>query len=90
MHNFNGFIKKYNIDKQLDCSVINTENILIVNTIDHRITVYGWPDNRVCVEDKITGINKIKTFGPTKTDQCENYLKSHLKLIGAEFPEEDE
>ena len=89
MHNFNEFIKKYNIDKQLDCIVIATENILIVNTIDYRITAYGWPDNRVCVEDKITGINKIKRFGPAKTDYCENYLKSQLKLIGAELPEEE-
>lgn len=89
MHNFSEFIRKYNIDKQFDCSVIATENILIVNTIDYRVTVYGWPDNRVCVEDKITSLNKIKRFGPTKTDQCENYLKSHLQLMGAEFPEEE-
>jgi hypothetical protein len=89
MHNFSEFIRKYNIDNQLDCSVIATENILIVNTIDYRVTVYGWPDNRVCVEDKITGLNKIKRFGPTKTDKCENYLKSQLKLMGAEFPEEE-
>jgi hypothetical protein len=89
MYNFSEFTKKYNIDKQLDCEVIATESILIVNTIDYRVTVYGWPDNRVCVEDKITGINKIKRFGPTKTDQCENCLKSYLKIIGVEFPEEE-
>ena len=90
MYNFSEFIKKYNIDKQLDCIVIDTEDILIVDSIDYRITVYGWPDNRVCAEDKITGINKIKRFGPAKTDLCEIYLKSCLKIMGAEFPEEEQ
>mgnify|MGYP000886075933 FL=1 len=90
MYNFSEFIKKYNIDKQLDGEVIATESILIVNTIDYRITVYGWPDNRVCVEDKITGINKIKRFGPTKTERCENYLKSCLSIMRVEFPEEEQ
>lgn len=88
MYNFNEFVKKYNIDEQVDCTVIVTENILIVNNIDYRITTYGWPDNRVCVEDKITGINKIKRFGPTNAEHCENYLKSCLENVGVKFPEE--
>lgn len=90
MFYFKDYVTKYNIDNQLPHSkIIAGYSVLVIDTLDYRITVYGWPDNRVTVANKITGVNTIKRFGPNGRDECESYLKSLLENFGVEFPEEE-
>lgn len=87
---FKDYVKHYNIDNQLpDYTVIATNSYLMIDGIDFRISVYGWPDNRVSVSDKIGGVNTIKRFGPEGHIKCMTYLKSRLEVLGVDFPEED-
>lgn len=88
---FKDYVKQYNINNQLpDYAVIATNSYLMVDGIDFRVSVYGWPDNRVAVSDKIGGVNTIKRFGPKGNIKCKAYLKSCLEVLGADFPEEEE
>ena len=90
MFYFKEYVKKYNIDNQLSSDVVfATNSYLMVNGIDYRVCAYGWPDNRVTVANKITGVNTIKRFGPHGRDKCESYLRSRLEILGVEFPEEE-
>lgn len=87
---FKEYVKRYNIDNQLpNCTVLATSSYLMIDGIDFRVSVYGWPHNRVAVSDKISGVNTIKRFGPNGRDKCEAHLKSCLEILGVDFPEEE-
>lgn len=87
---FKDYVKRYNIDNQLpDYIVIATNSYLMIDGTDFRVSVYGWPDNRVAVSDKISGVNTIKRFGPEGNTKCMAYLKSRLEVLGVDFPEEE-
>lgn len=87
---FKDYVKQYNIDNQLpDYIVVATNSYLMVDGIDFRVSVYGWPDNRVAVSDKISGVYTIKRFGPKGHTKCEDHLKSCLEALGVDFPEEE-
>lgn len=88
---FKDYVKQYNIDNQLpNYIVVATNNYLMVDGIDFRVSVYAWPDNRVAVSDKISGVNTIKRFGPKGGIKCKAYLKSCLEVLGVDFPEEEQ
>ena len=88
---FKDYVKQYNIDSQLpDYIVVATNSYLMVDGTDFRVSVYGWPDNRVMVSDKIGGVNTIKRFGLEGHSKCKAYLKSCLEVLGVDFPEEEE
>lgn len=90
MFYFKDYVTRYNIDNQLSYYKITArDNILAIDGLDYRICVYGWPDNRVTVANKITGVNTIKRFGPHGRDKCESYFRSCLEILGVEFPEEE-
>ncbi len=90
MYYLQDYVMKHNIDNQLPNDIVfATENYLLVDTPDYRACVYGWPDNRVTIANKITGINTIKRFGPSGRDKCECYLRSYLEYLGVNFLEED-
>lgn len=90
MFYFKDYVTRYNIDNQLPYYKLTArDNILVIDGFDYRICVYGWPDNRVTVANKITGVNTIKRFGPHGHDKCESYLRSCLEILGVEFPEEE-
>nr|DAY34410.1 MAG TPA: hypothetical protein [Caudoviricetes sp.] len=87
---FKDYVTRYNIDNQLPYYKITArDNILVIDGLDYRICTYGWPDNRVTVANKITGVNTIKRFGSHGRDKCESYLRSCLEILGVEFPEEE-
>lgn len=87
---FKDYVKQYNIDNQLPhYIVVATNSYLMVDGIDFRVSVYGWPDNRVTVTDKIGGVNTIKRFGSKGGTKCKAYLKSCLEALGVDFPEEE-
>lgn len=84
------YVTRYNIDNQLPYYKFTArDDILVIDGSDYRICVYGWPDNRVTVANKITGVNTIKRFGATGRNKCESFLKSRLEVLGVEFPEEE-
>lgn len=88
---FKDYVKQYNIDNQLpDYIVIATNTYLMVDGIDFRVSAYGWPDNKVLVSNKISGVNTIKRFGPNGNIKCKEHLKSCLEVLGVDFPEEEE
>nr|DAT97650.1 MAG TPA: hypothetical protein [Caudoviricetes sp.] len=90
MFYFKDYVTRYNIDNQLPhYKIIARDNILLIDGPDYRICTYGWPDNRVTVANKITGVNTIKRFGATGRNMCETFLKSCLEVLGVEFPEEE-
>lgn len=90
MFYFKDYVTRYNIDNQLPYSKITArDDTLVIDAFDYRICTYGWPDNRVTVANKITGINTIKRFGPLGHDKCESYLRSCLEILGVEFSEEE-
>lgn len=90
MFYFKDYVTRYNIDKQLPYYKITArDDILVIDGLDYRICAYAWPDNRVTVANKITGVNKIKRFGPQGRDKCESYLRSRLEILGIEFSEEE-
>ena len=83
MYHFRGFVEKYNIDKQLPDFVIEArDDRLLMDSIDYRIDVYGWPDNRIVASNKITGHHTIKRFGPKKTEEAKRYLLTCLGVLG--------
>jgi hypothetical protein len=90
MFYFKEYVKKYNIDNQLPSDVVfATNSHLMVDGIDYRLCVYGWPYNRVAFANKVTGVNTIKRFGATGRDKCNAFLKLCLEVLGVEFPEEE-
>ena len=91
MYFFKQFVEKYNIDNQLpDFIVLVEDSFLIIENIDYRLCVYGWPDNRVAMSNLMVGVNTIKRFGPKGRDKCEAYLKSCLEKFGVEFTEDEQ
>lgn len=83
MYYFKTFVEKYNIDNQLpDFAIEARDDRLLMDSRDYRIDVYGWPDNRIVVSDKITGHHTIKRFGSKKTEEAIRYLLTCLGVLG--------
>lgn len=90
MYYFEEFAKKYNLEKQLpDFKFVIRDDRMLMDSVDYRLDVYGWPDNRVVVSNKITGLNTIKRFGPKGTESCRSYLMTCLEVLGADMLEGD-
>ena len=65
-------------------SVVATNDFIGIDGIDYRINCYGWPNNRVTVEDKITGLNSIKSFGPYGTENAKVHYRETLERFGVD------
>lgn len=65
-------------------SVVATEDFIGIDGIDYRINCYGWPDNRVTVEDKVTGLNSIKSFGPKGVEKAKRHYRETLERFGVD------
>lgn len=64
--------------------VVATDDFIGIDGIDYRINCYGWPDNRVTVEDKITGLSSIKSFGPNGTEKVKAHYRETLERFGVD------
>ena len=85
MHYLKDFVKKYNIDNQLsNYKVTVTDDRILIDGLDYRLDLYGWPDNRVVALNKITNQYTIKRFGPKGTTQCKDYYLTCLGTLGVE------
>lgn len=65
-------------------SVVATDDFIGIDGIDYRINCYGWPNNRIIVEDKITGLNSIKSFGPKGADKAMAHYRDMLERFGVD------
>lgn len=65
-------------------SVVATDDFIGIDGIDYRINCYGWPYNRVTVEDKITGLNSIKSFGSKGTERAKAHYRETLERFGVD------
>lgn len=65
-------------------SVVATDDFIGIDGIDYRINCYGWPFNRVTVEDKVTGLNSIKAFGPKGTEKAKLHYRDTLERFGVD------
>ena len=86
MYHFREFAKKLNLVDQLPGYniVVRCDRILI-DSVDYRLDVYGWPDNRVVFADKMTGQNTIKRFGHNGRDKCRKFYLECLESIGVDL-----
>lgn len=85
MYYLKDFMTKYNIDNQLsNYRVIATDDRILIDGLDYRLDLYGWPDNRVVASNKMTGHHTIKRFGPKGTTQCRDYYLTCLGTLGVE------
>lgn len=65
-------------------SVVATDDFIGIDGIDYRINCYGWPFNRVTVEDKVTGMNSIKAFGPKGAEKAKLHYRDTLERFGVD------
>lgn len=65
-------------------SVVATDDFIGIDGIDYRINCYGRPHNRITVEDKITGLNSIKVFGPKGTARAKDHYRDTLEKFGVD------
>ena len=59
--------------------------LLGIDGIDYRINCYGWPNNRITVEDKVTGLNSIKSFGANGTKKAKRHYMETLERFGVDI-----
>ena len=57
---------------------------ILIDGLDYRIDLYGWPDNRVVFSDKVTGQNWIYRCGPKGTEVCRSKYFECLELLGVD------
>lgn len=79
------FANKFKLKEQLKpYGVIAREDRIFIDLPDVRLDLYGWPDNRVCFTNKITGNSTIKRFGPKGTYACRKFYIDMLREIGVD------
>lgn len=57
---------------------------ILIDGLDYRLDLYGWPDNRVVFSDKVSGQNKIHRFGFRGTEACRNMYLECLEMLGVD------
>lgn len=70
---------------QLPCYGVEArDDRILIDGLDYRLDLYGWPDNRVVFSDKVSGQNKIHRFGPRGTEACRNMYLECLEMLGVD------
>lgn len=86
MYHFREFAKKLNLVDQLPGYNIAVRcDRILIDGVDYRLDVYGWPDNRVVFANKMTGQNTIKRFGHNGRDKCRKFYLECLESIGVDL-----
>lgn len=65
-------------------SVVAADDFIGIDGIDYRINCYGWPNNRITVEDKVTGLNSIKSFGAKRGVEAKRHYRETLERFGVD------
>jgi hypothetical protein len=66
-------------------SVVASEDYIGITGPTYSIAVYGWPDNRICFENKIEKTNSVKSFGPQGVIPARQELEFLLNSIGVDL-----
>ena len=86
MYHFKEFAKKINlVDQLMGYNIAVRGDRILIDGIDYRLDVYGWPDNRIVFSDKLTGQNTIKRYGYNSAEKCRKFYYECLELIGVDL-----
>lgn len=72
------------VDQLPNFLVIARDDIILMDSDDYRLDLYGWPDNRVVFAEKLTGKNVIKRFGPDDSVKCWDFYIECLETLGVD------
>lgn len=86
MYHLREFAESLNLSDQLPGYTISVHcDRILIDSIDFRLDLYGWPDNRVVFANKVTGQNTIKRFGHSGRDKCRKFYLDCLESIGVDL-----
>lgn len=86
MYYLDNMAKILNLRHQLpEYSIVATEQYLGISGINHSISAYGWPDNRICFENKVDRAYTVKCFGPQGNINAKKELEFLLSSIGVDL-----
>lgn len=86
MYYLDNMAKILNLHDQLPgYSVVATEDYIGITGPSYSVTAYGWPDNRICFENKIDKTNSVKRFGPQGAISARKELEFLLNSIGVDL-----
>lgn len=86
MYHLRELAHSLNLPDQLPgCHVSVHCDRILIDSIDFRLDLYGWPDNRVVFSDKLTGQNTIKRFGHNGAEKCRKFYYDCLESIGVDL-----
>lgn len=86
MYYLKNLVKIINLHDQLPgCSVVATDDYIGIVGSTFSLSAYGWPDNRVCFENKVDKTNTIKRFGPQGAISAKKELEFLLNSIGVDL-----
>lgn len=86
MYHLRELAQSLNLSDQLPgCRISVHCDRILIDSIDCRLDLYGWPDNRVVFANKVTGQNTIKHFGHNGRDKCRKFYLECLESIGVDL-----
>lgn len=86
MYYLDNIAKILNLHDQLPgYNVVATEDYIGITGPSYSIAAYGWPDNRICFENKIDKTNSVKRFGPQGALSARKELEFLLNSIGVDL-----
>lgn len=86
MYHLREFAESLNLPDQLPaCDITVRCDRILIDSFDFRLSLYGWPDNRVVYANKITGQTTIKRFGHNGSDKCRKFYLDCLESIGVDL-----
>ena len=86
MYHLRELAHNLNLPDQLpECNISVHCDRILIDSIDFRLDLYGWPDNRVVFANKVTGQNTIKRFGHNGRDKCRKFYLDCLESIGVDL-----
>lgn len=85
MYHMREFAKKLNLVDQLPGYSISVHcDRILIDGLDFRLDLYGWPDNRVVFSNKMTGMNTIKCYGHAGGERCRETYLDFLESLGVD------
>nr|DAS63067.1 MAG TPA: hypothetical protein [Caudoviricetes sp.] len=86
MYHLKELAAKINLEDQLPgCNIIVRCDRILIDAPDFLLDLYGWPNNRVVYQEKLTGLNTIKRYGHNGGKQCRDTYLKWLGLIGVDL-----
>lgn len=85
MYDLDKIAEILNIKDQLPyATIMFNETYMYIYLGDINVSVYGWPDNRICVSKTDTGRHRIYKFGQFRAHEMREKLLSVLEDLGVD------